>query len=195
MQRTATYQRETKKEDTTEQDKQAKTKRQEEQSKPQESNSTGGRTTHTKTKSRTQTFASRWFGNGRQVLPKFLKAWNFTSLWPPVLAASHRNLDPLNNENFVVCGGEAEKSFSSFFLKGCRTACHSQDHTSVWKCCMYIAPDRKDSDSMVARFIDLFFLDVAGVLKSVFLFVVRVFAALLCVLLVGFVWFLLVSWL
>ena len=48
---------------------------------------------------------------------------------------------------------------------------------------------------MVARFIDLFFLDVAGVLKSVFLFVVRVFAALLCVLLVGFVWFLLVSWL
>jgi len=47
MQRTATYQRETKKEDTTEQDKQAKAKRQEEQSKPQESNSTGGRTTHT----------------------------------------------------------------------------------------------------------------------------------------------------
>jgi hypothetical protein len=46
-----------------------------------------------------------------------LETRNFKSLWPPVVAASHRNPNPLNNENFVVCAGETEKSFSFFFLK------------------------------------------------------------------------------
>ena len=47
---------------------------------------------------------------------------------------------------------------------------------------------------MVARFIHLFFCCGGGAEIS-FLFDVRLFAALSCVLLVGFVWLLLVLWL
>ena len=48
---------------------------------------------------------------------------------------------------------------------------------------------------MVARFIHLFFCCGGGGAAISFLFVVRLFAARSCVLLVGFVWLLLVLWL
>ena len=66
-----------------------------------------------------------------------------------------------------MCRRDGEKLFFLLF-KSCRSARHSQDHTSACKCCMYIATDRKDSDSMVARFIHLFFCCGGGVLQSVF---------------------------